>query len=209
MSWITQGRKEHGHFGDGHAGKTSTTKSTHPAQPLATHRTGQPEAVSRGTHGHHAVDPQETNVEDLARIIISEAGGGSDAEKTMVGQVLMNRLHRAPPNWTVKQVWGAFAHRTSPTKAERELAHRIINGTEPDISQGATHFYSPNRMPKKGDSTRGADVGGGLEWSVAPNGNKINNYRPGFAAQFPSVDIPGVDSKNFRVFRQIGNGLVR
>ncbi len=209
MSWITQGRKEHGHFGDGRADKTSVPTYTHPAQALPAHQVGHPGAASRETHGHYTIDPHETNVEDLARVIMSEAGGQSDAEKAMVGQVLMKRLHRAPPDWTVKQVWRGLAHRKAPTEAELALARRIIDGHEPDIAQGATHFYSPDRMPKKGDPTGNADIGGGLEWSVAPDGRTINNYKPGFAAQFPGVDIPGVDPKKFRVFKQPGNGFVR
>ncbi len=126
----------------------------------------------------------------------------------MVGQVLMNRLHRAPPDWTVEQVWRAFAHNHAPFASERALARDIIDGKTVDISKGATHFYSPQRMPKKGDPTRGYDVAGGLEQSPTPDGT-INNYRPEFAADYPSVSIPGVDSMYFRVYQQPGNGHVR
>lgn len=96
-----------------------------------------------------ATDLHERNVEDLARVIASEASGRPLVEQTMVGQVLMNRLRRAPPDWTVQQVWSGLAPNQLSTDAQRALARNIIDGKEPDISKGATHFYSPDQMPKR------------------------------------------------------------
>ena len=63
-----------------------------------------------------------------------------------------------------------------------------------------------SNMPKEGETTGRADIGGGLEQS-----GKLprKNYRPGYAKAFAPVTVPHVREEHFRFYKAPGNGHVQ
>ncbi len=145
------------------------------------------------------------NINDLAKIITSEASVGNDAERSSVGFTVLHRMRR---NATarVKDVWSGYARNQSPRPWAIRLATTILRNELADTTNGATHFYSPQYMPKEGETTGRADVGGGLEQS---GHLKKKNFRPGYAKTFPRVSLPDVNEERFKFWRAPGNGAVR
>ena len=153
----------------------------------------------------------QRNIQDLARVITTEAGDENPAAQTAVGWVLRNRMIRNGTD-NVERVWTpAFQHRKHPSALATQLATGILNGAITDPSSGATHFYTPRIMPKKGQSTAGVDVAGGLETTpgvVDEDGRPVQNYRPSFAT-WPQCTVAGVPEASFKFYRQQGDGHVR
>ena len=152
----------------------------------------------------------QRNIQDLARVITTEAGGENQAAQTAVGWALRNRMIRNGTD-NVERVWSpAFQHRKHPTALATQLATGILKGNITDPTCGATHFYTPNIMPKKGESTANIDVAGGLETTpgvVDESGKPIQNYRPSFAT-WPQCIVAGVPEASFKFYRQRGDGHV-
>ncbi len=86
-----------------------------------------------------------------------------------------------------------------------------MTGSIADPTGGATHFYTPRIMPKKGEDTGGIDVGGGLESvaGVTGNGKPVQSYRPSWALSFDRQIVANVPEASFKFHRQPGNGRVR
>ena len=146
------------------------------------------------------------NVRDLARIIASEAEGENETAQTMVTWAAVNRM-RNNQFQRVSDVWlnHNFAHKAPPTQTSLRIAEAILSHCALDISQGATHFYTPNTMPKKGDKIPpGVDIRGGLESvpGVTENGKPIQNYAPGWTGSYQRVMVPTVAEKVFKFYRQ-------
>ena len=142
----------------------------------------------------------------LAKIITSEAGyylTSGDARRAVAYSVL-NRMER---NGTtrVTDEWDAYAYGQDPTPQSLDLAERVLRCEATDTSGGATHFYSPRSMPKEGEDTSNNDTSGGLERTP---GLDRRNYRPGWALEFTRTYVPGAAQKNFKFFRQPGDGQV-
>jgi hypothetical protein len=149
-------------------------------------------------------DPQAENIRDLATVIMSEASIGNFSERQAVGSTVLNRMARNQTD-KVKDVWGGFAHNQSPTQEILTMATHLIKGPLADNSNGSTHFYSPNAMPKEGDNTTGFDVGGGLEQTP---GLSKKNYRPKWSLDFEAKNVTNVRPVLFKFYRQPGNGPV-
>ena len=162
-----------------------------------------------GTPSGPALD--QRNIQDLARVITTEAGGENQAAQTAVGWALRNRMLRNGTD-NVERVWSpAFQHRKHATALATQLATGILNGQIADPTSGATHFYTPRIMPKKGEATAGIDVAGGLESTpgvVDDDGKPVQNYRPSFAT-WPQCTVVGVPEIAFKFYRQQGDGHVR
>ncbi len=65
-------------------------------------------------------------------------------------------------------------------------------------------------MPKKGESTAGVDVGGGLETVagvVDEEGLPVQNYAPSFA-HFTRKLVVGVPEASFKFYKKTGTGHV-
>ena len=110
----------------------------------------------------------------------------------------------------------ANSRRCSHAHLAPTIARALLDGQTSDPTKGATHFYTPRAMPKKGENTGGADVGGKLE-SVPGVVTRdkpprpIENYRPSFAGgkSFNEIQVPNVQAKDFKFFRKAGDGPVR
>ena len=144
------------------------------------------------------------NINDLARIITSEAGGVNETAQAMVGWTVINRMRKSNPT-RVSEIWahGRYTHAHFPTATSMRLAESILGGTAMDISQGATHFYTPSRMPKIGESHSGIDIGGGLETvpGVTKNGKPAQRYQPRWTTGHSAIRIPGIQEKDFKFYR--------
>jgi len=151
-----------------------------------------------------ALDTKD-NINDLARIIMSEASTGNYAERPSVGFTVLNRMRR---NGTarVRDVSTGYAHNQAATPDAVFLATSILKNQFADPTNGATHFYSPGHMPKEKENTAGFDVGGGLEQSGRL---RQKNYRPGYAKTWSAMSIPNVREENFKFWRAPGSGPVR
>ncbi|WP_394347995.1 SH3 domain-containing protein [Natronorubrum halophilum] len=137
------------------------------------------------------------NVDDLARVITSEASISETPARTAVGFTVLTRMEQQGVS-TVRDVWGAYARNQSPTAEITSLADDILRCAVSDNSGGATHFYSPMSMPKEGEDTSGYDTSGGLEWT---EGLDRRNYRPGWALDLEYVPVDGVPEREFKFYR--------
>ena len=153
------------------AGPPSTPSATHAARPsrpgsgLAALHAVQRGAAPMGAAGHaapHAGKPHpakpgviltDSNVRELADLIWTEARGIGDQAMTAVGWTIRNRMGRNGVT-EVDKAWHGYSHGTKPTGANLKhaetIARGVLNGTVADPTNGATHFYSPNTMPKDG-----------------------------------------------------------
>ena len=108
----------------------------------------------------------QKNINDLARVIASEAGGESEAAQIMVGWTVVNRMKQKGYQTVSLIPFGQYAHGSMPTLNSLRIAKGILEGTIRDNSQGATNFYTPGRMPVEGETKPGIDTGGG--WGRFP-----------------------------------------
>jgi hypothetical protein len=154
----------------------------------------------------------DRNVHELAALIVTEAGGQGPAAEAAVGWVVLNRMKRNKAA-SVDQVWSpAFRHGKAPHASQLVTARGVLTGTIPDPTGGSTHFYTPQAMPKAGDTTKNRDVGGGLETVagvVDDDGNPVQNYQPGWVAGMTQQVVAGVAESVFKFYRQAGDGHVR
>jgi hypothetical protein len=167
-------------------------------------------------HASDLKDPLNTeqNVQDLAKVMESEAGGqpGSPALKA-VGFTVLNRMKRN--NTTrVRDVGGGFSHNAPKVQPKTvEIARQVLNGMLKDPTDGATHFYTPNIMPREGaKEPLHRDTAGGLEsvdGVTDKYGRPVRNYRPVWSAIWPQKAVAGVKEKDFKFYQAPGNGHVR
>ncbi len=163
-------------------------------------------------HKRHPTQPppQVRNVYDLARVITTEAGGEGEAAMVAVGWTLRTRMLRdVVPS--IHAAWGRYQHGHPATSTATTIATEIMAGTISDPTGGATHFYTPRIMPKKGDPTTGIDVSGGLEsvLGVKDGGRPVQNYRPGWTLTFEQKIVSTVPEATFKFYKQPGTGYVR
>lgn len=137
------------------------------------------------------------NVDDLARIITSEASISETPARTAVGFTVPTRMVRQGVD-SVRGVWDAYATGQSPTAEITALADDILQCAVTDNSGGATHFYSPMSMPKEGEDTSGYDTDGGLE---STDGLDRRNYRPGWALELERIFVEDVPEREFKFYK--------
>ncbi len=145
----------------------------------------------------------QKNINDLARVIASEAGGESEAAQIMVGWTVVNRMKQKGYQTVSSIPFGQYAHDSMPTPNSLRIAKGILEGTIRDNSQGATNFYTPSRMPVEGETKPHIDIRGGLESvpGVTRGGRAVKNYRPLWATQFARVPTPQIPEKMFKFYR--------
>lgn len=147
------------------------------------------------------------NIEDLARIIASEARGSNEIAQNTVGWTVINRMNKYNFK-NVSSVWShhRYAHGYPPTTTSRNIADAILSNCSLDTSKGATLFYSPLTMPKEGDKNlHGFDIGGGLK-SVDGvrdrSGKPIKNYAPRWAKESKRVRVFTIPEREFKFYRE-------
>lgn len=173
------------------------------------------ENQGRQQHGWfgHGTDKRDTtqNIRDLAQVIQTEAEGEGAEAKVAVGHVLLNRMQRNGKA-KVHDVWNGFAHHKQPDRETLTIARSILDGESKDTTGGATHFYTPNLLPREKQRTGGADVQDGLEQVLGVQdkaGLPVKTYRPGYAAVNEPREVQGVPSAVFKFSRAPGDGHVR
>ncbi|CAN1211374.1 hypothetical protein TUMEXPCC7403_14325 [Tumidithrix helvetica PCC 7403] len=124
------------------------------------------------------VEPVTDNEQMLARVLISEASIGNKSERQAVGLTVINRMKKTGSK-NVQEVVkaGNFYHYAidqdpSLYPEYAELAKQLLAGKIRDFTGGATHFYSPYSMPKKGEKNHGFDCEGGFVRYTHPETNK-------------------------------------
>lgn len=157
----------------------------------------------------------ERNVDRLAGVLDKEAGSIEHRiAMEAIGLTFLNRMRR---NGTVRvEDIRGYGTPGAPSDFAIGMARRLLDGSSADMTQGATHFYTPQGMPKETDAPAalvGHDIGGGLESvSGVVKGGKdrwVRNYRPAFAKAFPPVEVPGVPPAIAKFHRAPGIGHVR
>jgi LysM repeat protein len=129
------------------------------------------------------------NIEELARVLMSEASVGNEQEREAVGNTILNRMQRNHTNKVADITgYGAYDRTQAPTPEMRALATRLLNGEVADNTNGATHFYSPDGMKKDAN-----------QQPTAPN----------WASEYPERHVDGARDAKFRFYRQQGDGPVR
>lgn len=170
---------------------------------------GALEASAKPASGTPRPENTEQNVHELASVMESEAGGvRGTAPRIAVGFTILNRMHRNGV-LSVHEVWSQYGHNHSPQPDTVALARQILSGAIADPTDGATHFYTPDIMPKEGD-TRHGDTSGGLE-SVPgvfshTTGHAVQNYRPGYVGNFIGKPVRDVPEKFFKFYKQPEDG---
>lgn len=160
------------------------------------------------------VSVQTTNNEDiewLSIVIASEAGsvydGGrwvrcTNEERAAVGWTVINRLKVGTYGDSIKDIITAqnqYAHNQQPDSEINELTEKLLQGKIDDMTEGATHFFSPISMPKEGESTSGFDIGGGLHTVTGIDG-KV--YFPSWAETMNYVgDLYNIRQAYFMFYR--------
>lgn len=133
----------------------------------------------------------------MVRTIIGEAGNQSDLGRAAVGSVILNRL--ASGRWGSSpssvilapdqfEPWQRDPHglmAVSPDSPEYKSAARVadalLSGQLPDVTNGATHFYSPNSQAALGRAApswatgQGQQIGAHLFY--APEGRIANGVQ--------------------------------
>ncbi|HJS86873.1 MAG TPA: hypothetical protein VJ779_15565 [Acetobacteraceae bacterium] len=164
------------------------------------------ETQNRDDHGRWAPGPglaTRENEERLGAIIESEAGGKGEAAMTAVGYTVLNRMRRRGATRVADiQRHHPFAEFTKAGVVSQRIAHGILTGAIPDPTQGATHFYTPERMPKEGRLTSGLDVGGGLETveGVKEHGVPVRNFRPSWTKTYTQRVVRDVPENVFKFY---------
>jgi hypothetical protein len=175
-----------------------------------------PDRMGRAINGAvAAVQKLRTeNIEALANLLEMEAGSTVDrVAMEAIGHTVLNRMAR---NGVSAGAYVANAYKTSksaPTEVTM-LAEKQLDGNLPDITKGATHFYSPKNMPTSDapiEKLVGNDTSGGLIMipGITKGKKPIASYRPQWAKVFEKVDVPNVPPRIAVFFRAPGDGSVQ
>ncbi|MHB8272180.1 hypothetical protein [Bradyrhizobium sp.] len=170
----------------------------------------KPHQKHSGHSNAHSQPHVSRNVTNLAKVMVTEALGVGEPAMTAVGWTLRNRMLRKGTTH-VDHAWRGYQHGKAATSIAIKIATGILNGTIPDPTDGAIHFYTPKIMPKEGDATDGYDVSGGLESvdGVKRENKPIKNYRPGFASVYERKYVRDVPEVDFKFYKSLGTHHVR
>lgn len=134
----------------------------------------------------------------LATIIVSEASVGTEVEQRAVAWTVRNRLDRGLS-------LHSYATNHTPGDPYFELAREVLTAPpEDDLTNGATHFFSPRSMPWQGEEAlckaNGGvyDCQGGL---VYVEGLDKPAYAPFWHLTYQWLPVPGVRKTHFLFYR--------
>ena len=173
-----------------------------------------PRAIGNAKAGADALT--QTNLKKLSFILEQEAGESSDQPSMdAIGHTVLNRMAR---NQTalVADVAGQYANPRHPHDTQPATivhAQGLLDGSNPDPTGGATHFYAPKYQPKEGAPVSREGAAGGLESVpgvfVKRTKTPIRNYKPGWSLTFKAVSTPSIQTSVAKFYIQPGNGHVR
>lgn len=122
------------------ASRTAHSKQAHTKRPAPKAPPSVSPAAGLDTDG---------NVNDLARIITSEASIGNEPERTSVGFTVLNRMRRNGTS-RVQDVQSGYVHNQAPAPWAISLAAKILKSQIADPTRGATHTSTRHvECPKK------------------------------------------------------------
>lgn len=141
-------------------------------------------------HPFFIIDPSQRPSQNdtywLAKALTSEASTGTQTEKIAVAYCIINRYHKGGFGDSIQDVVkNDFAYDLEPNENCTRLSTQILIGAWSDYSNGSFYFFSPMRMPQKGDDTTGIDIAGGLH--TVPGTNE-EAYFPGWAKPSQEID---------------------
>ena len=147
----------------------------------------------------------DINRAQLAVVMKSEAPDRLPLAQQMVGWTVLNRMKQYHHAY-VSQAWAHnnYAHNQAPSSQTSRIAADLLSEAATDISQGAKYFYSPQSMPKEGDSTSGWDVGTDLEQVrgvTDKKGQPAKNYVPKWAKTKTRIYTPSIPEKDFKFYK--------
>ncbi len=131
------------------------------------------------------------NVDALAVIIESEMGEGNASEKEAIAWAVRNQMIRSG----VKEVAAARdafgdASGSAATPGSKAMAERILKlPMSGDPTGGGIKWFSPKRMPKKGEACSGIDCRGGVKTFTDTKGVNHDVQTPSFAKTMTLVNL--------------------
>jgi hypothetical protein len=134
----------------------------------------------------------------MAKIVVSEASVGNEQEQRAVAWTFRNRLDRG------LALLSYAMDRTPDREWYYELAREVLTSpAEADVTEGATHFFSPRSMPLQGEEARckptGAyDCDGGL---VFVEGLDAPAYAPFWHLLYEWLPVEGIRKTHFLFYR--------
>lgn len=158
------------------------------------------------------IDAPSVNERWSARVLISEASIGNDVERQAVGLTIINRMkqQKTPNVRDVITRYGFAQYATNQDPANYPeyflLAQGLLSGHIKDFTKGATHFFSPYSMPKKGQSKKNFDCDGGYVRYRNPKSRRLEMIcTPSWSKSFRYVNLQklGVRPYFFEFYAQI------
>ncbi len=134
----------------------------------------------------------------LAAIIVSEASVGTEVEQRAVAWTARNRLDRGLS-------LHSYAYEDAPSDGYVEMARQVLTAPpESDLTNGATHFFSPRSMPLQGEESRCKQGGGIYDCQgglVYVEGLDQPAYAPFWHLTYQWLPVPGVRKTHFLFYR--------
>jgi hypothetical protein len=150
---------------------------------------------------------KNSNVDDMATAIRSEAEGFSDAEKKAIAWSIRNEMVRIN-SFSVADAKAAFnfADNKAGGTADKKFASDVlVQDMSMDPTSGTIKWYSPRSMPPHNKKAKCKSDGGTFDCSggtvTLTDGTKKSSKAPGFAKHMTFVDVPGVTQFNFRFYK--------
>jgi uncharacterized protein DUF4157 len=159
-------------------------------------------------HFHYTAE----NVAELGDIVHSEVGIGNADEKKAVAWAMRNQMIRVgtakvASAFKVNQVSRKQTVKIDPKDLPDEVRRKnesaaiadeiLKKAMSDDTTSGANRWWSPDSMPKEGESCAGMDCKGGLVTVKDLTGKNRKVYSPSWAKDMTRVKISGV--RNWRL----------
>ncbi|WP_437991230.1 eCIS core domain-containing protein [Sorangium sp. So ce145] len=175
------------HFGYTNSGKTKLfaqgSKLVSPAVTVGARAFSGPGK----SHFHFT----SANVKALARIIDSEMKEGNATERTAIAWAVRNQMARLGTGSvaTARAHFGDASGMAGSASAVAIAGAVLQLPMSNDITGGAIKWFSPKRMPKKGESCAGYDCGGGLITVSDLSGASKEVYGPAWIKSMTKASV--------------------
>lgn len=157
----------------------------------------------------------EMNESSMATILQSEIFAvGNEIERAVVAWCVHNRMRRNGIS-LVDLLFDKGIPFNRSQRATREckdwIWYEFYSGMTPDLTNGATHYYSPQKMPKPGDEKKKGFKGKDTRGGIVETPSVGEHYSPEWTKTkaFSEIKIEGVRPALLRVYKKRGSGEVR